>query len=76
MMANVKKAMRTNKPTKDDPAGTRFVGGKKVVPFAGPKPSKRPKNSVASKPGTIGRAADVDTTGMSAEDKKFFTGRR
>lgn len=32
-MPNVKKAMRTVKPTKDDPPGTRFIGGKKIIPY-------------------------------------------
>jgi len=58
------------------PPGSHYVGGKWVVPFQGPKPQKRPADSVSSKIGTIGRSADVDTTGMSQADKDFFTGKK
>lgn len=62
-MPNVKKAMRTPKPTKDDPAGTRFIGGKKLIPY-----TKTPAPKIKYPKGTAGKySAPVDTTGMDPE---------
>jgi hypothetical protein len=53
--------MAKPKINKNDPPGTRIVGGKKVVPYQKPPKVTKP----------IGRAgnyaAPVDTTGMDAE---------
>lgn len=57
---------------KKDPPGTRYVGGKKLVPFQGPKPKKR---------ATVGRAGnyaqEVDPEGMDEAMKQTLgIGRR
>ena len=65
-MADIKKAMRTSKPTKDDPAGTRYIGGVKSIPYSGPKrPQRMPSGSVSARVGNY--RADVDPEGIDPE---------
>jgi len=45
---------------KPDPPGTRYVGGKKLVPFQGPKPRKRAPGEESVRIGNY--RADVDVS--------------